>query len=104
MTSRSVDSIGTVSIERARYPVFSSKLRLWRSVFVLGVDSSLVRSGMLIGCFDRTAWPTIDLSSMSSVNSLKSTFTESFCDSMKWRNFFGAGLYSAWLPPSSSTT
>ena len=38
------------------------------------------------------------------MNSLKSTFTESFCDSMKWRNFFGAGLYSAWLPPSSSTT
>ena len=59
---------------------------------------------MLIGCFDRTAWPTIDLSSMSRMNSLKSTFTESFCDSMKWRNFFGAGLYSAWLPPSSSTT
>ena len=45
MTSRSADSIGTVSIERARYPVFSSKLRLWRSVFVLGVDSSLVEVG-----------------------------------------------------------
>ena len=59
---------------------------------------------MLIGCLDSTAWPTIEVSSMSSTNSLKSILIESFCDSMKCRNFFGAGLYSAWLPPSSSTT
>ena len=59
---------------------------------------------MLIGALFSTALPTIDLSSTGSVNSLKSIAIESFCDSMKCRIFWGGGLCSASLPPSSSMT
>ena len=46
---------------------------------------------MLIGCFERTACPTMERSSIATVNSLKSMTIESFCDSMKWSIFFGDG-------------
>ena len=53
---------------------------------------------MLIGCLPSTACPTIDLSSISRVNSWKSILIESFSKRLT------SGWYSAWLQPSSSTT
>jgi len=59
---------------------------------------------MLMGLAVSTDLPTIDFSSTMSVNSWKSIFSESFCDSMKCSRFSGGRRVPSVAAGSSSST
>jgi hypothetical protein len=84
ITSSCADNMGTVSIDRALYPVRSSKLRSWRRPRGFSPGSCRRnRSAMLMGRLPSTACPTMERPSTGMRNSFRSMASESFCESMK---------------------